>query len=58
MQQRTAEGTGFLGVDPQPNVAAHSDADLTGGGAAVRTVEDIARENLRIAYAVRTLLGG
>ncbi|MEO6085670.1 MAG: acetate/propionate family kinase [Umezawaea sp.] len=60
VRRRAAERLAFLGVavDPRRNAAVRGDADITAHGAAVRTVVVTAREDLRIAYEARTLLGG
>jgi acetate kinase len=53
-----AERLGFLGVevDPRRNAGASEDAEITGSGAAVRTLVVRAREDLEIARQVRQLL--
>ncbi|RCV56858.1 acetate/propionate family kinase [Marinitenerispora sediminis] len=54
-----AAGMGFLGLalDPDANAAAAGDAEITAGGAAVRTLVLTAREDLQIAADVRHALG-
>jgi acetate kinase len=53
-----AAGLGFLGVavDPARNEAVDGDTEISGGGAAARTVVVRAREDLEIASQVRALL--
>jgi acetate kinase len=53
-----ADGLGFLGVvvDPVRNDAPAGDADVSAGGAAVRTLVVPAREDVEIARQVRALL--
>jgi acetate kinase len=53
-----AVGLGFLGVaiDPARNDAVDGDAEISGAGAAARTVVVRAREDLEIASQVRSLL--
>jgi acetate kinase len=60
VRRRAAERLAFLGVavDPRCNDVAEGDADITASGATVRTVVVTAREDLRIAYEARMLLGG
>jgi acetate kinase len=60
VRRRAAERLAFLGVavDHRRNDAVRGDADITVAGAPVRTVVVTAREDLRIAYEARTLLGG
>ncbi len=54
----TAAGLGFLGVavDPELNVSAQGDADISASDAAVRTLIIRAREDLEIARQVREVL--
>ena len=54
-----AHGLGFLGVavDPDSNLSARSDADITLAGAPVGTLVVAAREDLEIARQVRSVLG-
>ena len=49
---------GFLGaaVDPERNAAAQGDADISAPGAAAATLVVTAREDIEIAYQVRTVL--
>ena len=60
VRRLAAERLGFLGVavDPHLNDTVEGDADITAAGAGVRTVVVTAREDLRIAYEARQLLGG
>jgi acetate kinase len=60
VRRRAAERLAFLGVavDPRRNDVVRGDTDITARGAAVRTVVVTAREDLRIAYEARALLGG
>ena len=53
-----ADGLAFLGValDPERNAATTADADISAGGAAVRTLVVTAREDLEIAHQVRAVL--
>ena len=55
---RIAERLRFLGVelDPEANAAARGDADISGAGAAVRTLVVAAREEIVAARAARELL--
>lgn len=55
----TCEGLAFLGVelDPALNDTATTDADISAGSAAVRTVVVTSREDLEIARQARALLG-
>jgi acetate kinase len=54
-----AEGLGYLGVelDAGTNSATTADGEITGGGAAAKTVVVTSREDLEIAREVRALLG-
>jgi acetate kinase len=58
IRRRAAAGLGFLGVavDDAANDATTSDGDITGAGAALRTVVVTAREDLQIARLVDALL--
>ena len=53
-----AAGLGFLGIvlDPERNVTARGDADISAPAAAARTLVVEAREDLEIARQVRTVL--
>ncbi len=55
---RASAALGFLGiaVDDERNHSAHSDADISADGAAVRTLVVTAREDIEIAHQVRALL--
>jgi len=55
-----AESLGYLGLslDEERNRTATTDADVTGPGAAVRTVVVTAREDLEIRRQVLDVLGG
>ena len=57
IRARTAAGLSFLGVelDPQANVAAAPDAEISAPGASVRTLVIAAREDLKIARELRRL---
>ena len=54
-----AEGLGFLGVaiDEGLNAGVTGDAEISAGGAAVRTIVLHAREDLQIAHETRRVLG-
>lgn len=58
VRRDAAAGLGFLGVavDDDANRAAQGDADISAGGAAVRTVVVTAREDTEIARQTRELL--
>lgn len=58
VRDAAATGLGFLGVglDESANSAASGDADITGSGAAVRTLVITAREDLEIARQTRAVL--
>jgi acetate kinase len=60
VRSAAAAGLGFLGVavDAERNGAAADDADVSGPGAAVRTLVVRAREDLEIARQVRAVLAG
>jgi acetate kinase len=60
IRRLTADGLGFLGVgvDADANRDAAPDADVSGPGAAVRTLVIAAREDLQIAAGVRQVLAG
>ena len=60
LRAETAGGLTTLGValDPQRNADAVSDADISAGGAAVRSLVIRAREDLQIAREVREVLAG
>jgi acetate kinase len=55
---RASAAQAFLGVavDAERNLAAHGDADISSGGAAVRTLVVTAREDIEIAHQVRALV--
>lgn len=59
IRSRATAGLAFLGVllDEEVNAQASPDAELTGGGSAVRTFVVEAREDLQIAHEVRDALG-
>ena len=59
IRSRSAAGLGFLGVavDEAVNSAPQLDAEISAGGASVRTFVVEAREDLQIARDVRTVLG-
>ncbi|HTT87647.1 MAG TPA: hypothetical protein VMF60_09785, partial [Acidimicrobiales bacterium] len=54
-----SEGLAFLGivVDESRNADARPDAEITGAGAAARTLVVEAREDLEISAGVRAVLG-
>ena len=54
------DGLGFLGlaVDTETNARTTTDGEVTGAGAAARTVVITAREDLQIARLVRAVLAG
>jgi acetate kinase len=58
IRRAAAAGLGFLGVavDPEANAQAQPDADVSAGGAAVRTLVIAAREDLEMAREVRATL--
>jgi acetate kinase len=58
VRQRVADGLGFLGiaVDSAANAAVDGDADISTGGASVRTLVVTAREDLEIARQTRAVL--
>jgi acetate kinase len=58
LRARTATGLETLGVaiDPQRNARADTDADVSAGGTAVRTLVIHSREDLQIAREVREVL--
>jgi acetate kinase len=60
LRAETAGGLATLGValDPQRNADAVTDADVSAGGAAVRSLVIRAREDLQIARQVREVLAG
>jgi acetate kinase len=60
VRELAAGGLGFLGVaiDPQLNLAAAPDAEISAPGAGARTRGIAAREDLEIARAVRGVLRG
>jgi acetate kinase len=57
---RAAEGLSYLGVavDAPANAGVSGDAEITGAGAAVRTVVIHAREDVQIARETRRVLEG
>jgi acetate kinase len=60
VRERAAVGLAFMGVelDDALNDAVDGDADISAGGAKVRTLVIEAREDLEIARATRRVLGG
>ncbi len=58
VREDAAAGLGFLGVrvDPVRNVDARGDADISSGGAQVRSLVITAREDVEVARQVRALL--
>jgi acetate kinase len=58
VREAAAGGLGFLGVaiDRAQNAAAENDADITAGGARIRTLVVHAREDIEVARDVRTTL--
>ena len=58
IRTRAADSLAFLGIalDETANQSAHPDADVSAGGAAVRTLVVAAREDLQISRQVRQVL--